>query len=113
MQVYPMTEIRPTMINVAGLSLVSSLVFLLVVGCKEHSNDESRRRTTQPWAFLGLPDDEERTLDQENPVIDGRLRGVVSITKVQTTDYEEYRRQKAAGRVSQEERHDRWIYFAT
>jgi hypothetical protein len=62
--------------------------------------------------FLGLPDDQERTLDQDNPGIDGRLRGVVSITKVQVADYEQYQRQERAGRVDHEARHDRFIYYA-
>jgi hypothetical protein len=95
----------------AGLVIVSSLVFL-VVGCQEHSSEGSRRPTTVPWTFPGLPDDQERTIDQENPGIDGRLRGIVTITKVRAADYEQYQLQKKAGRVEREERHDGLIYYA-
>jgi len=99
------------MSHAAGLVIACTFVSL-AAGCQEHSGEESHRPTTGRGCSWAFPDDQERTLDQENPGIDGRLRGIVSVTKVQATDDEQYQRQKQAGHVAQEERHDRFIYYA-
>jgi len=55
---------------------------------------------------MGLADTEERRID------DGALRGIVTVTKVQPVDFDDYRRCKAAGEIITEEARGRFIYFA-
>jgi hypothetical protein len=63
--------------------------------------------------FLDLPEDQERKYEESNPEADPQLRGIVTVTKVQTSDYATYQRLHAANRVVAETRVGTWQYFAT
>ena len=85
------------MIRLACLVLAG----VLLVGCEAETHD-----------FLGVPENESRTIDQDNPEIDGRLRGATTVTPVMATDYATYQKLKDDGEVVHEERHGRFVYFA-
>jgi hypothetical protein len=66
--------------------------------------------STQPVAFLGLGDDEEKKIGDESP--QSALAALPRITKVQVSDLAEYARAKKAGRVVAEQRTGDCIYWA-
>jgi hypothetical protein len=80
--------------------------------CADHSPGQNQPLPARRWMFLGLPDDQQRTIEQDNPNIDSRLRGIAIISKVELADYQEYQRQKQAGHISEEARHGDYIYYA-
>lgn len=63
--------------------------------------------------FMGLPDDAERRIEDENPQIDSRLRGITVMTAVQPVDYAAYMEAKESRRIIKEERRGGFVYFAT
>ena len=73
----------------------------VLVGCEPETHD-----------FLGVPENESRTIDQDNPEIDSRLRGATTVTPVMVTDYATYRKLKEDGQVVHEEHQGRFVYFA-
>lgn len=66
----------------------------------------------QPQPFLGIAEDRARKIEEENPDIDSRLRGITTLTKVQSSDYATYLQLKKDGRVVQEEARDGFVFFA-
>lgn len=69
--------------------------------------------TARPWAFLGVPDEEERLMRDLNPQVDGRIAGITTITKVSTVPYADYLDAKKRDKVGQEERHGGFVYFSS
>ena len=62
--------------------------------------------------FLGWPDDQARTIADEQPDADPRIREQVTMTEVRTVPYETYQSMRSAGQVTVEERRDGQVYFA-
>lgn len=84
------------------MRLISALFsLLLLVGC----------RSTQ-HAFMGVPEDQVQTIDQKNPQIDYRLRGLTVMTKVESVGYKKYDDWKRKGKIVKEERRGNVVYFA-
>ncbi len=82
---------------------IAVLLFSLVslVGC-----------TSARHAFMGVPDDQVQTIEQKNPEVDHRLRGITVMTKVESVDYRKYADWKREGRIIAEERRGSVVYFA-
>jgi len=62
--------------------------------------------------FLGLPEESSRRIEDDNPRVDPRLRGIVTMTEVRLADHASYLEFKRAGKVSKEERRGGFVYFA-
>ena len=71
------------------------------------------RPSTQPWKFLGLADDQERKIEEENPQIDGRLRGITKVNRVEQVDYAEYLEARRKKQIDKEEPHGGFVYYST
>jgi hypothetical protein len=83
------------------------LPLLLVVGLLPQTGC-----THKETPFLGVPENGTRKVEDENPGIDSRLRGTVTMTAVQEVDYQKYLVLKGAGNVRTEQRRDGMLYFA-
>lgn len=87
---------------------------LLVVGCNRSPDGEPAFSALdpEPPPFLGVPEDCTRRIEDENPAIDPRLRGVTTMTAVQAVDGATYARLKKEGRVAEEEQRGGVVYFS-
>jgi hypothetical protein len=65
-----------------------------------------------PEPFLGVPEDRARTIEDEHPGVDSRLRGITTMTEVQSSDYATYSRYKKDGQIANEEVRGGFVYFA-
>jgi len=81
--------------------IISLAGLLLLAGC-----------ASTPYVFMGVPEDQVQTIDQKNPQIDYRLRGIPVMTKVESVDYRRYEDLKRKGRITKEERRGDVVYFA-
>ena len=79
------------------------LAILALAGCTT---------TSSGFLYMGLADDATRKIEQENPDIDHRLHGLTTVTKVTSVDFQEYLKLKQNKKVSDEERHGGYLYFA-
>ena len=86
----------------------------LVVGCSRSPDGAApvSTATPEPAPFLGVPEDRTRQIEDENPDIDPRLRGLTTMTEVRTVDDATYARLKKEGRIAQEVRRGAFVYFA-
>jgi hypothetical protein len=66
-----------------------------------------------PVLFLNLPEGQERKYEESNPDAEPQLRGIVTVSKVQPSDYGTYQRLRSANRVVADFRQEQWVYFAT
>ncbi len=82
-------------------SIAFTLIGLLLAGC-----------ASSRLSYLGVPEDERRTIEQENPEIDSRLHGMTTVSKVQTVDYTRYIELKCDRGVDARELHGRFVYFS-
>lgn len=85
-------------------------VLILGVGCSR--GPDITKPAPEPLPFLGVPEDQTRKIEDENPNIDYRLRGVITMTDVQVADYATYSRLKKLGQLAQEETRGGVVYFA-
>jgi hypothetical protein len=65
----------------------------------------------KPYTFLGLTEQQERKIRDDNP--QSAVGDVVAITKVEVAKHDEYLKMKKAGKVTAEDRHAGFVYFAT
>jgi hypothetical protein len=73
----------------------------LGLGCSSSAPDNLPASDTkpQPQPFLGIAEDRARRIEEENPDIDSRLRGITTMSEVQSSDYATYLRLKTDGTV--------------
>src|SRR5688500_7445665 len=97
------------------------VIFMLVgvvagsgLGCGSRAPLESPASDTkpQPQPFLGVAEDRTRRIEEENPDIDSRLRGITTMTEVRPADYATYLQLKQDGKVVKEETRDGFVFFA-
>jgi hypothetical protein len=65
-----------------------------------------------PGPFLGVPEDRARKFEDENPGLDSLLRGITTMTEVQSSDYATYSRYKKDCQIANEEIRGGFVYFA-
>lgn len=82
---------------------IGAAILILCAGCASPQKE---------FNYLGLPEDEDQKVQQQYPEIDSRLHGLTTVTKVQSVDYQEYKRLKKTGKVTEEQRKGDVVYFA-
>jgi hypothetical protein len=86
---------------------------VLTAGCSRSPDVEASATGQVPAPpFLGVPEDRTRKIEEENPGIDSRLRGLTTMTEVQTADHATYLRVKKEGRIAKEETRGGIVYFS-
>ena len=65
-----------------------------------------------PEPFLGVPEDRARKFEDENLGVDSPLRGITTMTEVQSSDYATYSRYKKDCQIANEEIRGGFVYFA-
>jgi hypothetical protein len=87
---------------------------LPTIGCGPPANDTATAADAAPPApFLGVPEDREQKIEDAPEGAQSALRGITTMTAVQTVGYEEYQRFKKDGKIKKEETRGRFVYFAT
>ena len=99
---------RPVMLILVGV------VAGLGLGCSSSVPNNSPPSDTSPppEPFLGVAEDRTRRIEEDNPDIDSRLRGITIMTEVQPSDYATYVQLKKDGKVVKEETRDGFVFFA-
>ncbi len=93
--------------------VIIGCAILLTAGCSRDPNAAPSAAAQVPAPpFLGVPEDRTRKIEDENPAIDSRLRGLTTMTEVQTADHATYSRIKKEGRIAKEETRGGFVYFS-
>src|SRR5579862_5128478 len=89
-------------------------LMMVVLGCSQRSSTTSTTSSpaARPQLFLGVPENETRTIDQKNPEIDYRLRGITTITKVEPSDYATFLEFKKGGKIVEQETRNGFVFFS-
>jgi hypothetical protein len=84
------------------------------LGCSSSAPDNAPASDAkpQPQPFLGVAEDRTRRIEEDNPEVDSRLRGITTMTEVRPSDYATYLQLKKDGRVAKEETRDGFVFFA-
>ncbi len=92
-------------------SIYKKSPIVVTIGLKRNVSHNNLLKATDKsaqYVFLGLPEDEEKRID--NP--DSALHGVPKVTAVQSAEYHRYLELRRKGTIVKEERHGAFVYFA-